>query len=113
MAMQDSRFALRMQQARNIEKATFEKATSREEYCQILAKKVHQIPKELQESAWLWRSQIGGGIYCCYPLAAEFLLQQYTFSFFTCNLRHSSPILLAAQRLDLVKQAHTGSPFRQ
>ena len=49
MALQDWRVASLIQYVMKIEKAIFETATSREEYYQLIAEKIHWIRKELEE----------------------------------------------------------------
>ena len=49
MALQDKRVLSLVQYAMKVEKAIFEASTSREEYYQLLAVKIYQIRKELEE----------------------------------------------------------------
>ena len=49
MALQDRRVASLIQYAMKFEKAKFETATSREEYYQLLAERIYEIRRVLEE----------------------------------------------------------------
>ena len=64
MALQDRRVPTFVQYAMKIEKAMFEAATNREEYYQLLAEKIYQVRKELEERRMVKseiEKRIGGG----------------------------------------------------
>ena len=65
-ALQDQRVASLIQYSMKVEKAMFETATSREEYYQLVAEKIYQIRKELEErrkakNKMEKRTRMGGG----------------------------------------------------
>jgi len=49
MALQDKRFDSPIQYAMKVEKAIFEAATSRDQYYQLMAEKIYQIHRELEQ----------------------------------------------------------------